>query len=190
MIEVKNVTKRFDDFIAVDDISITIRNGIVFGLLGTNGAGKSTLMRMMTGVFKCDAGNITIDGKDVYDNIEAKKKMFFIDDDYYFFAHGNALEEASYLQMIYENFDMEKFHSLMKSFGLDEKRRVSTFSKGMKKQLSIILGLSANTDYLLCDETFDGLDPAMRQAVKSLFANEIAERGLTTIARDWNLLRT
>ena len=76
---------------------------------------------------------------------------------------------------------MEKFHSLMKSFGLDEKRRVSTFSKGMKKQLSIILGLSANTDYLLCDETFDGLDPAMRQAVKSLFANEIAERGLTTI---------
>ena len=187
MIEVKNVTKRFDDFIAVDDISITIRNGIVFGLLGTNGAGKSTLMRMMTGVFKCDAGNITIDGKDVYDNIEAKKKMFFIDDDYYFFAHGNALEEASYLQMIYENFDMEKFRSLMKSFGLDEKRRVSTFSKGMKKQLSIILGLSANTDYLLCDETFDGLDPAMRQAVKSLFANEIAERGLTTIIASHNL---
>ncbi len=187
MIEIKQITKRFDDFVAVDAMNLTMESGQVFGLLGTNGAGKSTLMRMIAGVVRPEQGQILIDEKDVYDNPSAKEEVFFISDDPYFFGQSTGQQMADYYAMIYPAFQMEKFHKLMEIFKLDENRKVTTFSKGMKKQLSIILGISAHTKYLLCDETFDGLDPAMRQAVKTLFAREIVERGLTPIIASHNL---
>ena len=93
----------------------------------------------------------------------------------------------TFYKSIYPSFDVQRACGLLESFSLDKRRKVSTFSKGMKKQLSVILGLCANTEYLFCDETFDGLDPVMRQAVKSLFANDMAERNLTPIIASHNL---
>ena len=87
----------------------------------------------------------------------------------------------------YPSYDRARYEKLMDSFGLDRKRKINTFSKGMKKQLSIILGLSAMTKYLFCDETFDGLDPVMRQAVKSLFASDMSEREFTPVIASHNL---
>lgn len=187
MIEIKNVTKSFDDFVAVKNMNLTINDGIVYGLLGTNGAGKSTLLRMIAGVIKPDNGCVLLDSKNTYDNPETKAKMFFIADDAYFFANGTGEEMAEYYSSLYENFDMEYFNQIMEKFSLDKKRKIGTFSKGMKKQLSIILGICAKTEFLLCDETFDGLDPVMRQAVKSLFAKEMSERTLTPVIASHNL---
>lgn len=90
-------------------------------------------------------------------------------------------------QACYPGFQAEKWHEMLKKFGLDEKRKVNTFSKGMKKQLSVICGICANTKYLLCDETFDGLDPVMRQAVKAIFVKEMDERELTPVIASHNL---
>lgn len=187
MIQIKNVSKTFGDIKAVDQISLTIPNGIVFGMLGTNGAGKSTLLRMISGVLKADQGQILIDDETVYNNPKAKKKFFYISDDQYYFPNAKPLDLVSFYKNYYPDFDEERFTNYLTSFGLDYNRKINTFSKGMKKQVSILLGVCANTPYLLCDETFDGLDPVMRQAIKSLFAKEIADRGLTPIIASHNL---
>lgn len=187
MIEVKGLYKNFDEIKAIDGVSARIEEGHVFGLIGTNGAGKSTFMRMLSGVLKPEAGEILIDGEPVYDNPAVKEKVFYISDDQYFFKSGTPRDMMKLYRTYYPTFDSEKWKDLMGKFGLDEKRKINTFSKGMKKQLSVICGICADTKYLLCDETFDGLDPVMRQAVKSLFVREIDARGLTPVIASHNL---
>ncbi len=187
MIEAVNLTKHFNEVAAVDHISAVIRDGSVFGLIGTNGAGKSTFIRMAAGVLRPDEGTITIDGEPIYENEEAKQRFFYISDEQFFFSNSTAADMMRYYKIVYPKFDSGRFHSLMKSFGLDEKRKINTFSKGMKKQVSVICGICSGTDYLFCDETFDGLDPVMRQAVKSIFANDIEERRLTPIIASHSL---
>lgn len=187
MIEVKNLSKSFDSIRAIDHINAKIEDGHVFGLIGTNGAGKSTFMRMLSGVLKPEEGEILVDGEPVYDNPAVKEKIFYISDDQYYFRSGTPVDMLKLYQTCYPSFDGAKWKSLMEKFGLDEKSKVNTFSKGMKKQLSVICGICANTKYLLCDETFDGLDPVMRQAVKALFVKEMDERGLTPVIASHNL---
>ena len=187
MIEVRNINKNFDSIKAIDNITAKIEEGHVFGLIGTNGAGKSTFMRILCGVLKPDSGQVLIDGEEVYDNPAVKAKIFYISDDQYFFKTGTPKDMLKFYETYYNGFNREKFLALMKAFNLDINRKVNTFSKGMKKQLSVICGVCAGTKYLLCDETFDGLDPVMRQAVKSIFVKEIEERGMTPIIASHNL---
>lgn len=187
MIEAVNLTKRFDGIVAVDHINAVIREGNVFGLIGTNGAGKSTFLRMASGVLRPDEGSITIDGMPVFEQEAVKQRFFYISDDQYFFSNATPRDMMQYYKTVYPHFNEARFSSLMSSFGLDQERKINTFSKGMKKQVSVICGICARTDYLFCDETFDGLDPAMRQAVKSIFANDMEERGLTPIIASHNL---
>lgn len=187
MIETKNLTKRFGDIVAVDHIDAVIKDGSVFGLIGTNGAGKSTFLRMLSGILRPDEGTVSIDGKEVYEDVQVKARFFYISDDQYFFNNATPKEMMGFYSAVYQGFDKSRFHHLMSSFDLDENRKINTFSKGMKKQVSVICGVCAGTDYLFCDETFDGLDPVMRQAVKSIFANDMQERHLTPIIASHNL---
>lgn len=187
MIEANGISKSFGGIKAVDKLTATICEGTVFGLIGTNGAGKSTFLRMVCGVLKPDEGSILVDGKPIYEAPEVKKQIFYISDEQYFFANANPLDMKHYYETIYPEFDGMRFLELLEKFGLNGTRKINTFSKGMKKQLSVILGICVNTKYLLCDETFDGLDPVMRQAVKALFIKDIEERGLTPVVASHNL---
>lgn len=187
MIEIKNISKRFGDLLALDNVSATIAEGHVFGLIGTNGAGKSTLLRTLCGILKADEGEIIVDGEPVYENLAAKSNIFYISDDQYFFPNGTPMDMVHYYRAFYPAFDEQRFLNLLQVLQLDKNRRINTFSKGMKKQLSVLLGICSGCKYLLCDETFDGLDPVIRQAVKSLFIKEIEERGLTPIIASHNL---
>jgi ABC-2 type transport system ATP-binding protein len=187
MIEAVNVTKSFGDIVAVDDVTLSIESGKVFGLIGTNGAGKSTFLRMIAGVLKPDSGTIEIDGRPVFENPACKEDFFYISDEAYFFLNATADEMERFYEMCYPTYSRERYEDLMGRFELDRRRKISTFSKGMKKQLSVILGLSSNTRYMLCDETFDGLDPVMRQGVKSLFAQDMADREFTPVIASHNL---
>ncbi len=187
MIEAMNLTKRFGDIVAVDHINATIKDGSVFGLIGTNGAGKSTFLRMMSGVLRPDEGSVTIDGKEVYEDTQVKSRFFYISDDQYFFSNSTPEEMMNFYRAVYPRFNRERFIHLMESFGLDRRRKINTFSKGMKKQVSVICGVCAGTDYLFCDETFDGLDPVMRQTVKSIFVGDMQERNMTPIIASHNL---
>lgn len=187
MIKAENLTKRFQGVTAVDHIHAEIQDGTVFGLIGTNGAGKSTFLRMAAGILKPDEGTITLDGESVFEDTRVKARCFYIPDEPYFLGNGTADDMKTFYQGIYPNFDTDRFGRLLKSFELDGRRKIQTFSKGMKKQLAVLLGICAGTDYLFCDETFDGLDPVMRQTVKSLFANDIEERHLTPVIASHNL---
>jgi hypothetical protein len=187
MIEAKNLSKSFEDIKALDNINASIRDGNVFGLIGTNGAGKSTFLKILAGILKPDTGEILIDDEKVFENILAKEKFFYISDDQFFFSNTNAKEMIKFYRSVYRNFDVKKCEGILKVLDLDINRKINNFSKGMKKQLCIALGVSANTKYLLCDETFDGLDPVMRQTIKSLFAKEMDDRGLTPIIASHNL---
>lgn len=187
MITAANVTKHFGEVTAVNDISVTIRSGEVFGLIGTNGAGKSTFLRMASGVLKPDSGKILMDEQPVYENPSVKADIFYIPDDQYFLSNATPRDMAGFYQDYYASFDSVRFDEMLGNFQLKPDRRIHTFSKGMKKQLSVLLGICANTKYLFCDETFDGLDPVMRQAVKSIFAGELSERDFTPVIASHNL---
>ncbi len=187
MITLTNVSKRFDDVWAVNNVNLTMQEGNVFGLIGTNGAGKTTLLRMVAGIMKPEVGYVFIDDKPVFDNENAIKDVYFIPDEPFFFRNANGKDMEKYLNTVYKEFDTKEFYDYLEKFGLDKNRKISTFSKGMQKQMAIICGLCANTKYLICDETFDGLDPVMRQGIKGIFANHMEERGLTPIIASHNL---
>lgn len=187
MIEIKNVSKRFGNIQALSDIDLTIRSNEIFGMIGSNGAGKSTLLRILSGVIRPDSGSVHLEALPIYENSTVKSRFFYISDDQFFLSNATPIDMFNFYAQFYERMDAEQFRLMMESFGLDKNRKIKTFSKGMKKQLSMILGLSSNVDYLLCDESFDGLDPIAKQAIKVLFAETMRKRSLTPIIASHNL---
>ena len=187
MIELKNIDKTFQNIHAIDHVTASISEGMIFGLVGSNGAGKSTLLRLISGILKPDDGALLVDGQPAYENREAKENICFLSDSAYFFPNATPAVMRDYYAMVYPQFDSKAFDSLAEKLDITLTRKLNTFSKGMKKQVSLLLGLCTGTKYLLCDETFDGLDPVMRQAVKSLFASEIMNREFTPVIASHNL---
>lgn len=187
MIEIRGLEKTFQDIKAIDNITATIKDGFIFGLVGSNGAGKSTLLRLMSGVLKAENGTVEIDGQSVYECVSIKKEICFLPDTAYFLPNATPKTMSRYYAQMYPKFDVAKFENLTGKFGMDLERKIDRLSKGTKKQVSILLGICANTKYLFCDETFDGLDPVMRQGVKSLFASELLERDFTPVIASHNL---
>ena len=187
MIKIDSVTKTFDTVKSLDNVSLLVENGSIFGLIGSNGSGKSTLLRIMCGVYRPDGGDVFFDGAAVWENAEVKQRMVYLSDDQYFITGSTPADMMRMYKSVYPTFSVEKYKHYMTQFGLDENRRLSTFSKGMQKQVSFILGLACCTDYLFCDETLDGLDPVMRQTVRHIIASEVAERGMTVVFASHNL---
>lgn len=187
MIELKNVRMCFDDFNALDGVDLTIPEGTAFGLLGSNGAGKSTILRLLSGVYKQTEGEVLIDGKPVYDNVEEKSRVFFINDETVQFGNMTLTDMRKYYRGFYPKFSDETFDKLNGVIKLPEKKRLDKFSKGMKRQAIVITGLACCTDYLLLDEAFDGLDPTMRIIVKRMLVDAMLDRKLTTIISSHNL---
>ena len=187
MIEISSATKLFDGFVAVSGISVTIPDKCIFGMVGSNGAGKSTLMRMITGVYRPDAGDIKIDGESVFENPNVKQRMVFVADDLYYMGNASMDRMSLVYKAVYPKFDVKYYEDLKKMFGLDGKKSMTTFSKGMKRQAITILALSCRTDYIFFDETFDGLDPVIRGVVKSLLCKDIIDRGATAIITSHSL---
>lgn len=187
MIEVKNVTKRFESFTALDGLNCEIPSGCIYGLVGSNGAGKSTLLRLITGIYRADSGEIKIDGLPVYDNPAAKNKFAFVPDDLYFLPQSSMNRMAKLYASVYPRFDRARFESLTEIFGLNPKKNLGTFSKGMRRQAATILALSCMAEYVFLDETFDGLDPVMRNLVKKALYADVAEREVTVVLTSHSL---
>ncbi len=187
MIEIKNLTKTFGKVTALDNLTFTVNDGTVFGLVGSNGAGKSTLLRIANGVFQADGGELLIDGENVFENIAVKNKCFFIPD-YPYFSNGDTIEKNAFLyRNIYENWDEEYFKQLCATFPLNKKQKVINMSKGMQRQSALILALSTRPKYLFLDEIFDGLDPVVRNLVKKLIITNVTDNNMTVIIASHNL---
>ena len=187
MIEVKNVVKTFDGFAALNDATLSVPTGAVYGLVGPNGAGKSTIIRHLTGIFRQDSGTVRLGGEDVWENAALKAKIAAIPDDWYYFNSAGIGDMMRFYKGFYPNFSTERYEKLREVFELDEKRPIRRFSKGMQKQAAFWLALSAMPDYLILDEPVDGLDPVMRRQVWSLMMGDVAERGTTVLVSSHNL---
>ena len=187
MLEIRNLTKTFGDFKALDDLSMTVPKGTVYGLVGPNGAGKSTVIRCMVGVYRPDCGSITMDGQFVYENPDLKARIGYIPDDIFFFPAATLEEMRRFYKGIYPNFDDNLFERLYEIFNLPRKSPIRRFSKGMQKQAAFHLAICCRPDVLILDEPVDGLDPVMRRQVMSLILADVAERGTTVLISSHNL---
>ncbi len=187
MINLKNINKQFDEKAVLENINWKVPKASIYGLVGPNGAGKSTLLRIISGVLKADEGTVLVNGVDVYDNPSIKKHILFVSDDPFFLPQSTIKEMRQFYELFYPSFNDSMYHSLLKKFGLSDTDKISDFSKGMKRQASIILALSCSPDILLLDEAFDGLDPVMRLNLKRIIANELMNREMTVIISSHNL---
>lgn len=187
MIEAKNVCKSFDGFSALNDISCVIPDGCIYGLVGTNGAGKSTLLRIMTGVYRQDKGELNYDGQPVYENQAVKKDIVYVPDELYFLPGASLNRMAKLYRAAYPGFDMDKFTRLAEDLKLDRKKNIATFSKGMKRQAAIMLALACSPKYMFFDETFDGLDPVMRNLIKAIICQEVEQRRAVAVITSHSL---
>ena len=187
MIEIKNVSKSFDGFTALHDVSLTVPTGSVYGLVGPNGAGKSTLIRCLTGIYRPDCGTLKADGQDVWENEALKSRIAAIPDDWYYFMQANVRDMMQFYKGFYPRFSMERYEKLKEVFNIDEKRVIRRLSKGMQKQVAFWLTMCCMPDYLVLDEPVDGLDPVMRRQVWSLLMNDVSERGTTVLVSSHNL---
>jgi ABC-2 type transport system ATP-binding protein len=188
VIKVENVTKTFDGFKALDEIYLNVEKGSVYGLVGPNGAGKSTIIRHLTGIYKQDSGRITIDGQEVFDNADVKKRIAYIPDDLYFFLNSDINDMAKFYKGVYENFNMERFEKLLSVITtIDRKKTIRKMSKGMQKQAAFILAMCQMSYIMILDEPVDGLDPVMRRQIWSLMMQDVTERQVTVLVSSHNL---
>ena len=187
MIQLTGVTKKFGDFTALDSVDLMIPKGTSFGLLGSNGAGKSTILRLLSGIYSAESGSVTIDGENVFDNVKVKERVFFINDETIQFGGFTLKDLKNYYKGFYPNFSDGLFEELRETVKLPLDKKTERFSKGMKRQAIVITGLACQTDYLLLDEAFDGLDPTMRIIVKRMLVDAMLDRQLTTVISSHNL---
>lgn len=172
---------------SLDHVSAKVNDGSIFGLIGSNGSGKSTLLRIMSGVIKPESGGVEYDGREVFENELVKQEIVCLHDEQYFFPGSSINEMKAFMKTVRTEFSEENFKKLRDIFKLDCDRKLNTFSKGMKKQAAVMLAIASRPKYLLCDETFDGLDPVVRQLVKRILAEESADGKMTVMIASHNL---
>lgn len=187
MIEIKDLNKSYGKKKVLDNLNCNIKTNSIYGLIGANGAGKSTLLRIINDIFKRDSGKIEIDGKEVEENEELKQKLVFVPDDLYFFPNYSLLDMAKFYKSMYKNFDMDYVKELAEILKLNINTKLQNFSKGMKRQCALICAISTNADYMFFDETFDGLDPVVRNLLKKIIIKQMEKKDTTIIMTSHNL---
>ncbi|MCL1884818.1 MAG: ABC transporter ATP-binding protein [Defluviitaleaceae bacterium] len=187
MIKIEGITKNFDGFDALNNLDLTVEKGSIYGLVGVNGSGKTTLIKHLVGIFRPDSGKISIDNTEVYDNEKIKERVGYISDDLYFFPQYNLKMLEKFHKKMHKNWNTERFSELIELLGLDLKRRVGRFSKGMQKQAALALTLSTMPEVLILDEPIDGLDPIVRSRIFKWIIDDVAAREMTVLISSHNL---
>ena len=187
MIEIKNLCKSFGNKVIIDNLNCSIQEGSIYGLVGANGAGKSTLLRLINSIYLRDSGTILIDGQEVNENETLKQKIAFLADSNYIYSDYTLLDLAKLYESMYEKFDMNYLKELTGQLKLDLNKKVGTYSKGLKRQCSIICVLATKAEYMFFDETFDGLDTVVKAAIKKIISKQMSDSKLTIIMTSHNL---
>jgi len=187
MIEVTGLCKSFEGFQALKDVNLKVKKGSIYGLIGSNGSGKTTLIKHLIGIYKQDAGEISIGGQSVYENNDIKRSIGYIPDELYYFPMYCIKDMAEYYRKIYPKWNESRYKELLTVFQLSENKRISRLSKGMQKQVAFILMLSIMPDIMILDEPIDGLDPLMRKKVWKFVVEDVAEREISVLISSHNL---
>lgn len=186
MIEIKGVTKALGNNLVLDEVNLSIEEGKVFGLAGVNGAGKSTLLRCLVGIYKPESGEVVINGKQVYENPHVKQDIVLINDDPYYPLNAT-VDDIKNLYASFYALDEKRYETYVSLFKLDRKKVINNFSKGMKRQVFLIMALAISPKVLILDEAFDGLDPFVRLTFKRALTDLIEEKNITVIISSHNL---
>lgn len=186
MIKIENLCKTYEDIKGLDDFSLLVPKGSVYGLMGLNGAGKTTVIKHLAGFVIQDSGTVTIDGQTVVDNESLKSRVLVIPDEVFFFRGYSLKDMRGYYKSIYKRWDDERFDRMTKDFGIDARRNMGNFSKGMRKQAAFCLAMAAIPDYLILDEPIDGLDPIVRRKLWRYIMGDVAEREMTVLISSHN----
>lgn len=188
MVEVKNVVKSFGGFHALDDLTMTVEKGSIYGLVGPNGAGKTTILRHIVGSCRQTSGEVLVEGEPVYENPAVKARIFSVPDDLYYFPQASTRDMMRFYRGIYPQFDMKRYEALRPAFSeVNERRPIRRLSKGMQKQAAFWLAICCVPELMVLDEPVDGLDPVMRRQVWSLLMSDVADRGTTVLVSSHNL---
>jgi ABC-2 type transport system ATP-binding protein len=187
MLNIRNLSKKFDAVTALDNINMTVKEASIYGLVGTNGAGKTTILKLLAGVLQADDGFVGIDGRSVWDSPEEKERIAFIPDNLTFFNRYTPREAAKYFSGFYKRWDQDVFTEIVSAFDLPKGRRMAGYSKGMQKQAVFAIMLATSPDYLILDEPIDGLDPLVRRIIWKYIIKAAADRGMTTVVSSHNL---
>lgn len=187
MVQIENLTKEFDGFIALNQLNLNIKKGSIYGLIGVNGSGKTTAIKHIAGIYRQDSGQVLIGGKPVYNNAQLKALVGYIPDDLYFFPQYNMKSLSKFHAKMYKNWNEDRYRRFLSLFDLNDKKRVGKFSKGMQKQVAFIFVMSIMPDVLLLDEPIDGLDPIVRKTVFQEIIDDVAERQMTVLVSSHNL---
>ena len=187
MIKIDKLSKKYDKDYVLKDLSCNIKDNSIYGLVGANGSGKSTLLRTIMGIYEADGGVISVDGEEVYDNEIMKQKMVFVQDDLFFYPGYTLMDTAKWYEAMYKDFDMNYLKELASLLNLKLDKKISTFSKGMKRQALLLIALACKPELLLLDEAFDGLDPIVRVHIKNALSDLIEDNNSLIIISSHNL---
>ena len=182
MIEIKNVTKKYGNNVALKNVSFTVNDGEIFAFIGHNGAGKTTLIKAIVGIHTFDEGDILINGKSILkDPIDCKKDMAFVPDNPELYEHMKAIDFINFICDIYEvpqEVREKNITKYAKMFEIEENLNdtIDSFSHGMKQKVALISALAHDPKVLIMDEPFVGLDPKAVFDVKEVM-NKMVEEG-------------
>ena len=187
MLEVKQLKKQLQRQVVLQDLDMKVPDGCIYGLIGPNGAGKSTLLRVISGVYPCDQGVVLLDGYDMAQDPARRCEILLIGDDPFYFHNATLRDMKRFYQITYPDLDEAYYHDLIKQFDLNDKELLQRYSKGMKRQAFLILGLCCAPRYLLLDEAFDGLDPHMRLLFKQAIVQRLEDQQMSVIISSHDL---
>ena len=180
-IEIKNITKDFGDARALDNVTLTFGDDKIYGLLGNNGAGKSTLLGILTDRLYPTKGTVTVDGENITNNDAALGKIFLVAEQNLFPEDMAVRKAFDAAQLFYPAFDRAYAENLSGKFGLNTKKKIKALSTGYASIFRLILGLSANTPYLLLDEPVLGLDAQHRDMFYRLLMEKYGDNPCTIV---------
>lgn len=188
MIEVNNFTLKFDDKLILDNISFKCGEGQIIGLVGPSGIGKSSLIKSIVGIYEGDMGEILVNGRKIYDNVEVKKEISYVPDEHQSFNLTSLEEMVENYKIIYPNFSIKTFEEINSIFKIPLKKRYFNLSKGMKVRFNLLLALSLDSKVLILDEPFSGLDPILKEKVLKLIVSEASKYNKTILISSHNLI--
>ncbi|WFR60200.1 ABC transporter ATP-binding protein [Anaerocolumna sp. AGMB13025] len=180
LLECNTIIKKYSDFYALNEVSLTLERGRIVGLLGPNGSGKTTLLKLINGLLVPDSGSITIAG--FTPGTESKKIISYLPERTYLAEWMTVKETIQFFQDFYADFDSSKAYDMLSRLQIDSKKRLKAMSKGTKEKVQLILVMSRKADLYCLDEPIGGVDPASRDYILNTIISNYNENATVLIS--------
>ena len=187
MLKVNDLSKKFRDFKALNNVNLSAELGQIYGLVGSNGCGKTTLLKHIMNIYKMDSGYIFFNGDAVDEDSEVLKEFYYVQDNLFFPNQFTLNKMFEYEKLIYKNVSQEKFNLLVEFFNIDKNKNLNKMSKGQRKQAAFVMAISTQPKVLLLDEIVDGLDAVVKRKFWNVLIQEVIDNEMVVIISSHDL---